>query len=496
MAIFAENLGVKVIRVDAEERFLRELAGVADPEAKRKIIGRLFVEVFDEESNKLAGEGAAEHERVGFLAQGTIYSDVIESAGAKTGKAHLIKSHHNVGGLPAHMKLKNVTTTWRRKRPSSPSSLQIVSLIPRYARPAARSMRPTSRIQAKSSTSSRACSRRAVHCATAIVSMTPRWPPASRIPRDSSPAPTRPMRARSVAWWASTCSVARRPSRYTLGLNRLPYRMPDDAFSALVLGVLLAMSATGCASTGGPRQVGGHSISERYTATSHDSRVQFIVLHNTETGFGESLKILTEGPVSSHYLVDANPPRIYRLVPEGRRAWHAGASSWRGVTALNATSIGIEIVNDGNNGHREGPFAPYDPAQVEAVVALVKDIATRYRVQPHHIVGHSDIAPQRKQDPGPAFPWQRLVQAGLVPWPDEALVAEAQARFTGAVPAVAWFQEKLAAHGFEVPRHGELDVATRNVIAAFQMKYRPARCDGEPGAETAAWLEVATTPGG
>ena len=108
MAIFAENLGVKVIRVDAEERFLRELAGVADPEAKRKIIGRLFVEVFDEESNKLAGEGAAEDDRVGFLAQGTIYPDVIESAGAKTGKAHLIKSHHNVGGLPAHMKLKLV----------------------------------------------------------------------------------------------------------------------------------------------------------------------------------------------------------------------------------------------------------------------------------------------------------------------------------------------------------------------------------------------------
>ena len=108
MQIFAMNLGVKVIRVDAEERFLKELAGVADPEAKRKIIGRLFVEVFDEESNKLAGEGAAEHERVQFLAQGTIYPDVIESAGAKTGKAHLIKSHHNVGGLPAHMKLKLV----------------------------------------------------------------------------------------------------------------------------------------------------------------------------------------------------------------------------------------------------------------------------------------------------------------------------------------------------------------------------------------------------
>ena len=100
MSIFAQNLGVKVIRVDAQDRFLAELAGIVDPEAKRKIIGRLFVEVFDEEAQKITG--------VDFLAQGTIYPDVIESAGAKTGKAHLIKSHHNVGGLPAHMKLKLV----------------------------------------------------------------------------------------------------------------------------------------------------------------------------------------------------------------------------------------------------------------------------------------------------------------------------------------------------------------------------------------------------
>ncbi|MDH5178884.1 MAG: glutamine-hydrolyzing GMP synthase [Gammaproteobacteria bacterium] len=98
MATFAEHMGVKVIRVDAEDRFLGKLAGQTDPEDKRKIIGNLFVEIFEEESNKLT---AAK-----WLAQGTIYPDVIESAGAKTGKAHLIKSHHNVGGLPENMKLK------------------------------------------------------------------------------------------------------------------------------------------------------------------------------------------------------------------------------------------------------------------------------------------------------------------------------------------------------------------------------------------------------
>ena len=110
MQIFAKNLGVKVIRVNAEQRFLEALAGVSDPEAKRKIIGKLFVDVFDEESSKIdnvlaAAEGGG---AIKFLAQGTIYPDVIESAGAKTGKAHVIKSHHNVGGLPEHMKLKLV----------------------------------------------------------------------------------------------------------------------------------------------------------------------------------------------------------------------------------------------------------------------------------------------------------------------------------------------------------------------------------------------------
>jgi GMP synthase (glutamine-hydrolysing) len=100
MQVFAQNLGVKVIRVNAAERYFRELKGVSDPEAKRKIIGRLFIELFDEEAAKLKD--------VEFLAQGTIYPDVIESAGGKTGKAHVIKSHHNVGGLPAHMKMKLV----------------------------------------------------------------------------------------------------------------------------------------------------------------------------------------------------------------------------------------------------------------------------------------------------------------------------------------------------------------------------------------------------
>jgi GMP synthase (glutamine-hydrolysing) len=100
MATFAQHMGVKVVRVDAEERFLKSLKGTSDPEQKRKIIGNLFIDIFEEEASKL--------DAVSFLAQGTIYPDVIESAGAKSGKAHVIKSHHNVGGLPEYMKLKLV----------------------------------------------------------------------------------------------------------------------------------------------------------------------------------------------------------------------------------------------------------------------------------------------------------------------------------------------------------------------------------------------------
>jgi GMP synthase (glutamine-hydrolysing) len=100
MATFANNMGVKVIRVDAEEKFLSALAGVADPEKKRKVIGNTFIEIFDEEAGKIKD--------VNWLAQGTIYPDVIESAASKTGKAHVIKSHHNVGGLPETMRMKLV----------------------------------------------------------------------------------------------------------------------------------------------------------------------------------------------------------------------------------------------------------------------------------------------------------------------------------------------------------------------------------------------------
>jgi len=253
--------------------------------------------------------------------------------------------------------------------------------------------------------------------------------------------------------------------------------------------VLVALLLSACAS--------GPSIDRSYTSIGQDSRVRFIVLHYTQGNFGSALRTLTQGQVSSHYLVNNDPVRIYGLVDENRRAWHAGASSWKGHTYLNASSIGIEIVNPGYTDTPAGRFyAPYPPEQIDAVVALVKDIAKRNQVRPDRIVGHNDIAPMRKQDPGPAFPWKRLADEGLIPWPDMLTVMAKRHEFETALPDVAWFQARLAEYGFAVPQNGELDAMTRNVIATFQMKYRPANYDGQPDAETAALLFTATTPGG
>jgi len=236
-------------------------------------------------------------------------------------------------------------------------------------------------------------------------------------------------------------------------------------------------------------------IDHTYRAKSQDSRVQFLILHFTSDAWEPSLKILTEGRVSSHYLVRENPLKIYQLVDEGQRAYHAGESSWKGQTQLNAASIGIEIDNRGDTPGPNGlEFHEYSKPQIDAVIDLVKSIVARHQIRPDRILGHSDIAPQRKVDPGPKFPWKRLADEGLIPWPDPTAVATKRGPYEAALPGIPWFQTKLAEHGFLTPRTGELDDATKRVLAAFQMKYRPSKYDGVPDAETAAILDVMTAP--
>lgn len=236
-------------------------------------------------------------------------------------------------------------------------------------------------------------------------------------------------------------------------------------------------------------------IDRSYTAVSQDSRAQFLILHYTAGNFESSLKTLTLGPVSSHYLVDQDPPTIYQLVDETRRAYHAGVSFWKGATQLNASSIGIEIVNLGYRDTPDGRlYFDFPQPQIDAVIALVKKIVAEHGIMPERILAHSDIAPGRKPDPGPRFPWKQLADAGLIIWPDAALVTERKINFETALPDIVWWQTKLAQHGYSIPQNGQLDEATVNVIAAFQMKYRPVRFNGEADAETAAILDVLTSP--
>lgn len=237
-------------------------------------------------------------------------------------------------------------------------------------------------------------------------------------------------------------------------------------------------------------------IDRSYTSQNQDSRSLFIVLHYTVLDWEKSLKVLTTGgQVSSHYLVRDNPAISYALVDENRRSWHAGASFWGGHANLNSSSIGIEIVNAG---YVDGPggrvYAPFPQAQIDEVIALVRDIQLRHNVKPERIIGHADIAPGRKQDPGPNFPWKQLADAGLIPWPDGPLVTLKMLEHEVAPRDVAWLQERLARIGYNVSRSGQMDALTKEVVTTFQMKYRPRDISGTVDAETAALIEVAATP--
>jgi N-acetylmuramoyl-L-alanine amidase len=255
----------------------------------------------------------------------------------------------------------------------------------------------------------------------------------------------------------------------------------------LLAALMLALLA-GCAT--GPR------VDHSYTAKGQSSRVKFIVLHFTVSDLPQSIKILTEQVVSSHYLLTDEPrPVIYGLVDEGRQANHAGVSSWKSYTQLNTSSIGIEIVNPGYRDTPQGRiWYPFPQQQIDQLIPLLKQIVAKHNIPPENILGHSDIAPLRKQDPGPMFPWRQLAAAGLIVWPDAARVAAVRPVYEQLLPDVAWFQVRLAVHGYAVPQTGVLDEATRAVLGAFQMKYRPANIDGTPDAESAALLDVLTTP--
>lgn len=204
-----------------------------------------------------------------------------------------------------------------------------------------------------------------------------------------------------------------------------------------------------------------------------------ILLHYTGMQTGDAaLKRLCsrEAKVSSHYVVFEDG-RIVQCVPEAMRAWHAGVSSWAGETDINSCSIGIEIVNPGHEfGYRDFPLR-----QTAAVISLCKSIQTRRGpISNDRVLGHSDVAPSRKQDPGEKFPWELLSESGIGHW-----VRAAQVNLDGVSihpgdrgEAVMRLQRTFATYGYGIAESGVYDDATRDVVIAFQRHFRPARVDG------------------
>ena len=206
-------------------------------------------------------------------------------------------------------------------------------------------------------------------------------------------------------------------------------------------------------------------------------RPDMIVLHYTGMQDGVSaLQQLTNpmAEVSSHYLIWEDG-RIFQLVPESARAWHAGRGQWGRDTDINSCSIGIEIVN---GGHDYG-LPDFPAEQIDAVIALCRDIGTRWSIPPHRILAHSDTAPARKADPGEKFPWARLADDGIGHFVLPAPLTDGLSFARGAEgPPVQALQAMLSLYGYALPVTGVFDDATEQTVTAFQRHFRPARIDG------------------
>lgn len=261
--------------------------------------------------------------------------------------------------------------------------------------------------------------------------------------------------------------------------------------------LLLALLLAGCASEKGIIDKGAYQLDIRQPAQAAYPRIKVLVLHYTAEDFDVSLATLTDRHVSAHYLIAQNPPqhrgkpRILQLVPEQRLAWHAGESFWRGATRINDTSIGIELVNRGWQRTEAGKvFTSFAPAQINALIPLVKDIIARYNISPQNVVAHADIAPQRKDDPGPLFPWQALAAQGIGAWPDAQRVAfYLNGRSPFEAVDAASLLTLLERYGYEV-KPDMTPAQQKRVIMAFQMHFRPALWNGIADAESLAIAEA------
>jgi N-acetylmuramoyl-L-alanine amidase len=223
-------------------------------------------------------------------------------------------------------------------------------------------------------------------------------------------------------------------------------------------------------------------VRQRWSPNSDDRpaacAIDTLILH--DTGMPSAAAALDRlcdpaALVSAHYLIDEDGD-VVQLVPEERRAWHAGVSSWAGRARLNDCSIGIELVNPGH----EWGYRPFAEAQYDACIALCRAMLARWPIPPRRVLAHSDVAPARKQDPGELFEWARLAGQGVGLWPQPG---------RGDPRPVDRLQQELAHFGYGVVPSGRLDDATRLVVMAFQRHFRPARVDGRPDRATLAQLD-------
>jgi N-acetylmuramoyl-L-alanine amidase len=222
---------------------------------------------------------------------------------------------------------------------------------------------------------------------------------------------------------------------------------------------------------------------------NHDTRgaspIDMLVLHYTGMQTGEAALARMCDPaakVSAHYMIEEDG-RVFHLVPEDRRAWHAGVSCWRGQRDVNARSIGIELVNPGHEfGYRDFP-----DAQIAALVVLARGILDRHPIPARNVVGHSDVAPARKTDPGERFPWRALAAAGIGLWPREVRLP-GMTQSGASDQAIQTAQINLARIGYTIDITRILDETTHQVVIAFQRRFRPQRVDGLLDDQTTALI--------
>lgn len=244
-----------------------------------------------------------------------------------------------------------------------------------------------------------------------------------------------------------------------------------------------------------------------YPAKGQDERIRFLVLHYTALDDEKSIRVLTQQEVSSHYLIPNDyTDSIYVLVDETKRSWHAGASYWKNVNNINFSSIGIEIVNlgyttsapvsgDPDMATAQRTFYDFPKNQIDKVAELARDIIDRYKIDPVNVLAHSDIAPQRKHDPGPKFPWKRLYdEFNIGAWYEDVHKNMFLSQFPylekDSTTFIQSVQQEFEKYGYEIRKTGIWDEQTKKVITAFQYHFRPERYDGILDAETWAILRA------